>query len=121
MYEYRASVDKVVDGDTVDLAVDLGFHITVRDRFRLNGIDTPELHDHDPAKRDAAQKAKEALTTLLASATEVLVQTQKNEGDKYGRWLVMMQITKTDGTVISVNDWMLANSYGVPYDGGAKS
>lgn len=121
MYEYRASVVKVVDGDTVDFNVDMGFHITVQDRFRLNGIDTPELHASDPTVRAAAVAAKEALTNLLASATTITIQTQKNEGDKYGRWLVTIQITKADSTVVSVVDWMLANGYGKPYDGGAKT
>ena len=65
MYTYAARLVRVVDGDTVDLDIDLGFHITVRERFRLAGIDTPELRDRNTELRAAAYEAMRYLEHLL--------------------------------------------------------
>lgn len=84
MHIYRAKIAKVVDGDTVDLDVDLGFHVVFRIRGRLIGVDTPERGHPDWAKASAV------LSDLLAQQTDdegyVLIKTDKT--GKYGRWLV---------------------------------
>lgn len=108
-YQYRATVVRWIDGDTVELVVDLGFHLTYRDHFRLEGVDTPERGK--PGYADA-----KAFTTAWATpGTEVLATTSK--GDKYGRWLTLL---KTD-VGPSINSLLLEHNLARPYNGGAKS
>ena len=84
MHIYRAKVIRVVDGDTVDFDVDLGFHISIRIRTRLVGVDTPERGHQDFAK------ATNVLIDLLSTRTNeegyIMIKTEKT--GKYGRWLV---------------------------------
>ena len=84
MYEYKAIVDRVVDGDTVDFDVDLGFHVVIRLRGRLLDVDTPERGHQDWAK------ATEMLESLLKEQEDgegyVPIHTVKT--GKYGRWLI---------------------------------
>ena len=86
MYEYSARVIRWVDGDTVDLMVDLGFHMTTTQRFRLLNIDTPERGEPNYAEaRICAEKA-------LPPGSTVTVQTVKS--DKYGRWLADIPVVR---------------------------
>lgn len=81
MYEYKARLDKVIDGDTADFIVDLGFNIKIKIRGRLLGVDTPERGDPNWAV------ATEKLSKLIADKGEhFIIKTEKTE--KYGRWLV---------------------------------
>lgn len=84
MHTYRAKVKRVVDGDTVDFDVDLGFHISISIRTRLLGVDTPERGHQDFAK------ATNVLIDLLSTRTNeegyIMIKTEKT--GKYGRWLV---------------------------------
>ena len=84
MHTYRAKVKRVVDGDTIDFDVDLGFHISISIRTRLLGVDTPERGHQDFAK------ATNVLTNLLNKLKDeddyVIIKTEKT--GKYGRWLV---------------------------------
>jgi len=86
VYHYRATVQRVVDGDTVDLVVDVGFRVTVTDRFRLFGIDTPELR---APTYEAGHAARLWLENLIGGR-ELLVETHKPSTDKYGRWLATL-------------------------------
>lgn len=108
-YQYSAHVVRWVDGDTVDLAVDVGFYITTNARFRLWGIDTPERGQplHDEATRNANE--------LAPAGSRVLIQTFKAP-DKYGRFLVV--IANEFGDV--VNDDQIERGFAVPYFGGHK-
>ena len=81
MYEYKAKLVKVVDGDTVDLDVDLGFHMTARIRFRLARINTPEVRGKE---KEAGLLAKAFVLHELLNA-DIVVKTEKT--GKYGRWL----------------------------------
>ena len=83
MYEYRAKLERVVDGDTVDLVVDLGFGVLRRDRFRLVGIDAPEKRG---AEREAGNEAMIHLHKLVFG-NDLLIQTHKDKQGKYGRYL----------------------------------
>ena len=112
MYEYSAKLVRVVDGDTVDLEVDLGFSITVRDRFRLDGIDTPERG------QKGFQKAKTFLTRLLKDK-ELVVRTAKAK-EKYGRYLAEIFVEFAGPIDTSVNAILVAKKLAVPYDGGKK-
>ena len=88
MYEYKAKVLRVVDGDTVDLEVDKGFNTFMRDRFRLFGIDAPETYGVKKTSEEyaAGQKAKNWLKEKIENRS-VIVKTHKDKRGKYGRWL----------------------------------
>lgn len=83
-YTYKAIVTNIVDGDTVDATLDLGFHVYTKMRFRLNGIDTPEMNSKDEAIRALAKDAKGFLTDNLLNKEVIIIQYKT---DKYGRWL----------------------------------
>lgn len=112
MYEYNATIIRVVDGDTVEAALDLGFSMSFHNNFRLFGVDTPELHSSDPAVRELAKRAKDRLIQLIEGKT-VLVRTHKP--DKYGRWLV--EIKTPDITLGTVNSQLIAEGFAKPYLG----
>tara|TARA_R110000765_G_scaffold341540_1_gene431634 strand:+ start:2738 stop:3043 length:306 start_codon:yes stop_codon:yes gene_type:complete len=88
MYEYRAKVVRVVDGDTVDFLVDLGFRISFKIRTRLIGVNTPERGKTD------FKKATAMLENLMLSKSDEdgynIIKTNKDKTGKYGRWLVTM-------------------------------
>lgn len=108
MYEYSATLKRVVDGDTVWLRVDLGFRVFTETVFRLDGINSPELASHDQVQRDAAKAAKEFLNSKL----ENVPLTVKSLGpDKYGRWLASIYLS--DGT--SINKLMVDSGHAVEY------
>jgi micrococcal nuclease len=114
MYEYKVKeVVRVVDGDTVDVFLDLGFNITVKKRIRLYGINTPETRlqskiknvEERKAEKSRGLKAKEQLKMLLYSARELYI---RSEGlGKYGR--VLGIIKDQDG--LCINDYMLEHGY----------
>lgn len=110
--EYPAKVVEVVDGDTVDFSVDVGFSISVKERFRLLGINAPEKKLQT---RQAGEAAMCHLILLLVDACDakgfVRIRTHKNKVDKYGRYLVV--ILFPDGT--SLNDRMVSDGHAVPY------
>ena len=91
MYEYRAICTNIVDGDTYDLTIDCGFHITTHQRIRLLGVDTPELRSRDEIERLAAQEAKAFAqhwlidTQLEEMSFPLKIKTEKS--DSFGRWL----------------------------------
>jgi len=88
LYEYAATCERVVDGDTVDLAVDLGFRVTFRDRFRILGIDTPEVYAvaKDSEEYAAGKRASDWLREKI-EGKRVFIRTHKDSRGKYGRWL----------------------------------
>lgn len=125
-YEYRATVLKVIDGDTVDVAVDLGFHARLDMRLRLAGIDAPELHAADSAPGKAA---RDALVGVLPPATLVLIRTEKDRTEKFGRYLALVYPnTGTGYADQSVNEWLdewldewlFEHGFATPYDGGRR-
>lgn len=113
MYEYRAKLIKVVDGDTVDLDVDLGFDVHVNPmRFRLTGINAPEKNSKVVAERMAAAAATVALEALLKDGP-LLVKTLKDSQEKYGRYLA----TVTNAVGVIVNAEMVRLGHAVIYLG----
>lgn len=107
MYEYKATCTRVVDGDTVDLQIDLGFSMTTKQRVRLAHIDTPERG------QDGYEQAKSALAEAV-QFKNVRVKTTKPS--KYGYYLAELA---TDGC-LSVNDMLVQRGFAKPYEGGAK-
>ena len=105
MYEYSATYVKNYDGDTVHLAVDAGFNVTIFERFRLLGINCPEMHGSDKAK---AIKARDYLRSLL-EGKKLVINTEKGQ-EKYGRWLLKISVNGLD-----VNQHMVESGHAVPF------
>ncbi len=90
-YTRKAEYDRAVDGDTVDVLVDLGYKILTHQRLRLGRVDTPELNSKDPKERDKAKEAKKFVAAALAQAKEIVVRTEKT--GKYGRYIAEIWYT----------------------------
>ncbi len=120
LYNYRASVIKVLDGDTVDLNVSLGFEMYHKCRFRLLGINTPESMGKDAC--EAGKVAKQFMIDLLPAGTHVIVKTKKDKKEKYGRMLCELFLCEEDGSPkdISVNQTLIKEGHAKAYDGGAR-
>jgi len=111
IYEYRAKVVRVVDGDTVWLEVDLGFNVRVNIEFRLEGLNTPEVIG---TQKVAGLAAKAEVMRLLGLGT-LRVVSMKTE--KYGRYLATIYVTPPTGPEINVNDSLLVGGFAKPYSG----
>ena len=117
MYTYFVkSVDRVVDGDTVDISIDLGFDLIKKERVRLAGIDTPEKRTKDLKEKEMGYQATEFLEMHLMEATRLTVKTEKD--GKYGRMLGWLY--KTEEDEMSINEIMVNKGYAWSYDGGTK-
>lgn len=103
MYTYHARSINVVDGDTLDCAIDLGFHMTATLRLRLEGIDCPESNSKDESERIQAQKAKIELANMV-NGKKLTIQT--NKSDMFGRWVALISC-EHDGAWISVNQKLI--------------
>jgi len=88
MYEYKAIIRRVIDGDTLEVDIDLGFKtILKKEKLRLLGIDTPELRSKSLQERLHAASAKQFVEDLLKPGDEITVHTEKDKAGKYGRYL----------------------------------
>jgi len=119
MFEYYVKkVTKVVDGDTIDVDIDLGFDISFSSRVRLAGIDTPESRTTDKAEKALGLEAKAYLKHAIESATSVVIKTEKmDSSEKYGRILGWVYV---DGNTVSLNDMMINDGYAWGYLGDTK-
>lgn len=119
MYEYRVKkVLRVVDGDTIDVDIDLGFNVSYTQRVRLAGIDTPESRTTDLKEKALGLEVKEYLKSLLDSTDDIVIQTEKpDSSEKYGRILGWLFI---DDEETSLNEKMINEGYAWEYDGGTK-
>jgi micrococcal nuclease len=119
MYEYRVKkVTGVVDGDTIDVELDLGFNISYSQRVRLAGIDTPESRTKDKVEKALGLEVKQRLKDTLSKAQVIVIRTElPDSSEKYGRilgWLFL------DGAEISVNESLVADGYAWGYLGDTK-
>ena len=119
MYEYFVKeVKNVVDGDTIDVVIDLGFDILFASRVRLAGIDTPESRTTDKAEKVLGLESKEYLKKHLKDAKSVVIKTEKmDSSEKYGRILGWVYI---NGDTESLNDKMINDGYAWGYLGDTK-
>lgn len=119
MYQYFVKeVKSVVDGDTIDVVIDLGFNILYAQRVRLAGIDTPESRTTDKAEKALGLEAKDYLKKKLAAAKTIVIRTEKlDSSEKYGRILGWVYI---DGSGESVNNQMIEDGYAWGYLGDTK-
>ena len=115
MYEYKCKMVRVVDGDTVDVDIDLGFGVWLRDqRIRLYGIDTPESRTSDPSEKLYGKAATEFLKKWLDGG-DVTIKTHKDERGKFGRILGELWVFDTN-----VNRKMIEEHHAVEYHGQSK-
>lgn len=119
MYIYRAKINKVVDGDTVEIDLDLGFNIVlVNQKVRMAGIDTPESRTANTEEKARGMISKKKLAEKLPVGSWQRIQTMRADSndDKFGRILGVFILE--DGT--SLNQWMIDNNYAVLYQGENK-
>jgi micrococcal nuclease len=121
MYEYRAIINRVVDGDTVDVDIDLGFGVCLKDeRVRIMGIDTPESRTSDPVEKIFGLAAKERLKSLLGKEAILKTEVSKDGEDmkgKFGR--ILGDFIAEDGR--RVTDIMIEEGHCVRYHGQNKA
>jgi micrococcal nuclease len=116
MYEYGCQVNRVVDGDTIDVDLDLGFDIIYKCRVRLYGIDTPESRTRNKDEKVRGKLAAKFLKDAILNGKNVILQTQlKDSKGKFGRVLASVVV---DG--ININQRMVTNHLAVRYEGQSK-
>ena len=122
-YNFRVvKIDKVVDGATIDVTIDLGFDLYKKERVRIAGVDTPEKRTRDLEEKalglDATYWMKKQLEDTIAGDEELIIRTELKGGTgKYGRlrgWLYVGDDT------VSLNEQMITEGYAWSYDGGTK-
>ena len=122
MFEYSCRIVRVVDGDTVDANIDLGFDITIHKRIRLAGIDTPESRTRDLEEKARGLAAKDRLKNLLEGTKTI--QLKSHGVGKYGRCLGELNIDIVDGkegvTMTNVNELLIKEGHAVEYHGGKR-
>lgn len=119
MYQYKAKILKVVDGDTVEIDLDLGFNIVLANqKVRMAGVDTPESRTTNKEEKPRGMLSKKKLAEKLPVGAWVTIETLKsdNNDDKFGRILGVFILD--DGT--KLNQWLIDNNYAVPYMGENK-
>ena len=122
-YNFRVvKINRVVDGDTIDVTLDLGFSLTKKERVRIAGVDTPEKRTRDKEEKtlgiDATNWMKEKLTETIKGDEELVIRTELVGGvGKYGRLLGWLYVGDDE---FSLNEQMITEGYAWPYDGGTK-
>ena len=122
-YNFRVTeINRVIDGDTIDVTIDLGFDLYKKERVRVAGVDTPEKRTRDLEEKalgiDATNWLKEKLESTLAGDDQLSIRTELVGGvGKYGRLLGWLYIGDAD---VSLNEQMITEGYAWAYDGGTK-
>ena len=118
MYEYKIKVRRVVDGDTVDVDIDLGFGVWLyKQRVRLFGIDTPESRTRDLEEKKFGLKAKEYLKKWITTDDDRVVSLLSHGSGKFGR--ILGELFDPD-SMVSINVQMIEGHHAVPYMGQSK-
>ena len=122
MYTYNIKLDRVIDGDTIDANIDLGFDVWVKKRVRFSGVNTPESRTRDLEEKARGLAAKDRVKQLLEGANKIKLESH-GEG-KYGRCLGELHIDVVDGqekmTLESVNELLIKEGHAVEYHGGKR-
>ena len=122
-YNFRVTeITKVLDGDTIDVIIDLGFDLSKKERVRIAGVDTPEKRTRNLEEKelgiDATNWLKEKLEGAIAGDDDLIIRTELVGGvGKYGRLLGWLYI---GDNVLSLNEQMITEGYAWAYDGGTK-
>jgi micrococcal nuclease len=119
MYEYRVKkLINVIDGDTIDVDIDLGFDISLSRRVRMAGIDTPESRTTNKAEKVLGLESKEYLKKMMKDAKTIVIKTElPDSSEKYGRILGWVYI---DSATKSINEQMIEDGYAWKYMGETK-
>ena len=115
MYEYKCYVSRIIDGDSLEASIDLGFGIMFNSKVRLYGIDAPESRTKDEDEKVRGLLAKQYLESKINSAKQVIIQTEKDAKGKFGRVLGKLFVDK-----ININQSMIDNHLAVEYFGQSK-
>jgi micrococcal nuclease len=123
MYSYNAKCVRVVDGDTIDAEIDLGFDVKIKKRIRLAGINAPESRTRNKVEKKLGLAAKERLIEMMEGAANYF-ELESQELGKYGRVLGRLHIDKIAGkdviTKVCVNDCLVKEGHAVEYNGGKR-
>jgi len=121
-YIYRGKLDRVVDGDTIDALIDVGFDIWLKKRIRFKGIDAWESRTRDLEEKAKGLEAKARLIELLdkVSSKPGYFRIKSHGLGKYGRLLGELFILDTNGNSISINQQLIEEGHAYVYDGGKK-
>ena len=122
MYTYKAKLDRVVDGDTIDVHIDLGFDVSVKKRVRFVGMNAPESRTRDLKEKALGLAAKDRVKAILAENSSFTLES--TELGKYGRVLGKIHINILNGseslTQICLNDQLIKEGHAVEYHGGKR-
>tara|TARA_R110002012_G_scaffold2124_8_gene10182 strand:+ start:2803 stop:3162 length:360 start_codon:yes stop_codon:yes gene_type:complete len=119
MYTYKIKVVRVIDGDTIDASIDLGFDVSVKKRIRFMGINTPESRTRDLEEKARGLAAKARVQELLEEADEI--QLTSHGVGKFGRCLGELHLSNKDGlTMINLNNKLIEEGHAVEYHGGKR-
>ena len=122
-YNFRVTkINKVLDGDTIDVTIDLGFDLYKKERVRIAGVDTPEKRTRNLEEKalgiDATNGLKDKLTETIKGEDELTIRTELKGGvGKYGRLLGWLYVGEDN---VSLNEKMIEEGYAWSYDGGTK-
>ena len=122
MYEYRCKILRVVDGDTVDVDIDLGFGVWHhKERVRIYGLDAPESRTRDKIEKVFGKFAKQCVKDWLPTGSIQKLVTEKDKSGKYGRVLGKFKVfNKQEDREMFLADWLIENGIGVAYKGQSK-
>ena len=122
MYTYKATLDRVIDGDTIDVNIDLGFDISVNKRVRFAGINTPESRTRDLEEKKKGLAAKARVQSILDENDTFTLESK--EIGKYGRVLGEIYVDTIDNsdsfTMVSLNKLLITEGHAVEYHGGKR-
>jgi micrococcal nuclease len=120
MYEYHARCERVVDGDTIDVILDLGLGVFKRERLRLLGIDTPEVYGRVEDEERARGRAASEFVSSFIEGRDIIVRTFKDRKGKYGRYLAVV-FYRQAGTTFNVNKHIVDNGHAVEAEGWERA
>ena len=117
LFHYKATVDRVIDGDTIDVTLELGFDISYRGRIRFQGINAPESRTRDAVEKQAGLAAKRYVEDWINGLERrVIIQTSLDDRGKFGR--ILGRILNDEGECL--NDEMVSLGHATPYHGGKR-
>ena len=117
LFHYKATVDRVIDGDTIDVVLDLGFDISYRGRIRFQGINAPESRTRDAVEKQAGLAAKRYVEDWINGHEQrVIIQTSLDDRGKFGR--ILGRILNDEGECL--NDELVSLGHATPYHGGKR-
>ena len=122
MYTYKIKLDRVVDGDTIDAEIDLGFDVKIKKRIRFMGINAPESRTKDLEEKARGLAAKDRVKALLDGCENI--QLKSHGVGKFGRCLGEIMLDMIDGqeklTLVSLNELLIKEGHAVEYHGGKR-